>query len=158
MSIDLDNLKQQAQHDAWMGKALGLLAPKGTWLCDVLENLWRASSEEEACQIALRVQKKIETAGLFLEPTIEEECPEALEACSAKHTKFQPKDSEWKCPLCGIGIGEFYIDEPDGHTDCPALHVQDCVKCYKCNRSWTGLEVSKLIEKKLNKKAMEKST
>jgi hypothetical protein len=32
--------------------ALGKLAPKGTWFCEILENIWWAESQEEANKIA----------------------------------------------------------------------------------------------------------
>lgn len=44
---------------AKLSKALGLLAPKGTWLCTLLENIWRAANEDDALKIATEAQAKV---------------------------------------------------------------------------------------------------
>jgi len=70
--------------------------------------------------------------------------------CPAKHTAFQPSDSEWRCPKCGADAEQFYIEESDEHEDpnCPALHDGDEVVCRSCDNSWSGAQVAKLIEAK----------
>lgn len=45
--------------------ALGRLAPKGTWLCEILENIFRAPSTEEAVKIATAAQDFISRSGLW---------------------------------------------------------------------------------------------
>lgn len=45
--------------------ALGRLAPKGTWLCEILEKIWHAKSTEEAVQVATAAQDFISKSGLW---------------------------------------------------------------------------------------------
>jgi rubredoxin len=67
--------------------------------------------------------------------------------CTAKHTTFQPLDTEWACPSCKSGIDQFYIDESAGHEDCAALHKEDYVVCHKCGAAYDGEKLSKLLAK-----------
>lgn len=70
-------------------------------------------------------------------------------ACTAKHTKFQPADGEWKCPKCGGGADVFYIEEPVENTDdCPLLHSEDTVYCNNCEKAWSGTTLAKMFEKR----------
>lgn len=73
--------------------------------------------------------------------------------CTAKHTKYQPTDAEWKCPECGTPPPDgFCIDEPaDGHSDdCPKLHVNDGLYCYKCKASRSGGRWAAALQKAAN--------
>lgn len=45
---------------------LGSLAPKGTWLAEILENIWRAKDRHEATDIANAVQHQIAENGLWI--------------------------------------------------------------------------------------------
>ena len=44
--------------------ALGKLAPKGTWLNEVLENIWRAETETEAGRIAESARNTFDAIGI----------------------------------------------------------------------------------------------
>jgi Zn finger protein HypA/HybF involved in hydrogenase expression len=48
-------------------------------------------------------------------------------ACHAKHTVYQPKDEDWKCPKCGANNERFTICDTDASAedDCVLLHVAD---------------------------------
>lgn len=78
--------------------------------------------------------------------------PKPIDSCHAGHTAFQPTDAEWKCPGCKAGIDEFYIEENAGHEDCPALHIEDYVVCHKCQATYEGGRLSKLLAKNNNLK------
>lgn len=51
--------EQQLMQLNKLNKALGKLAPKGTWLCEQLEKIWNAKTEQEGVDIAIYVQKTI---------------------------------------------------------------------------------------------------
>lgn len=72
--------------------------------------------------------------------------------CKAKHTDFQPKDKDWKCPNPNCGSNDIYFYEDDGHDffSCDLLHNEDCIVCNNCDGEWTGKELSELmkVEKK----------
>jgi hypothetical protein len=72
--------------------------------------------------------------------------------CNARHTKFQPKDEEWKCPVCGSGSDVFYIDDSaNGASDeCGLLHVHDSVLCETCGRYWAGGTLAATMVKENN--------
>ncbi len=65
--------------------------------------------------------------------------------CPDKHTAYQPKDSNWRCPKCGSNnfsaIPEF--DFADG--DCGMLHAKDNCSCDDCGYSATGATVAKRL-------------
>lgn len=71
--------------------------------------------------------------------------------CGVKHTKYQPTDEEWKCPLCGANDdGEhFYIDSfvEGSADDCELMHRDDTVVCTACDYAWTGEQISKIMAK-----------
>lgn len=64
--------------------------------------------------------------------------------CSAKHTDYQPPDSEWVCPRCGAGKEEFSVSEPDkqAHDDCTKLHEFDELVCLRCGYENYGKDFS----------------
>lgn len=66
--------------------------------------------------------------------------------CPAKHTIFQPNDSQWRCPKCGAGNESFYIEEPatDKLDECEKLHKKDELGC-KCGYVASGESFSKEI-------------
>lgn len=48
-----------------MNHGFGRLAPKGTWLCEIMENIWRSKTVDEAKAIADKVADRISTSGLW---------------------------------------------------------------------------------------------
>lgn len=84
--------------------------------------------------------------------------------CTAKHTVWQPKDSEWRCPKCGIDArgltpkGDdtntmgFIIEESDpvAYEDCPQLHEKDRILCDNCGYHVTGIRLVKAYAKVQN--------
>jgi Zn finger protein HypA/HybF involved in hydrogenase expression len=72
--------------------------------------------------------------------------------CYAKHTKYQPTDEQWQCPLCGADNESFTVEEsPDEVADdCELLHEEDEVHCSNCNSSWSGKAVAAVMAKKAN--------
>lgn len=73
--------------------------------------------------------------------------------CRAKHTKYQPGESEWNCPKCGEGRpGEFVIYDSDdlADLDCELLHSGDVLKCETCGFDCSGRYLSGLLAKKAN--------
>ena len=70
--------------------------------------------------------------------------------CTVKHTKFQPTDEQWKCPRCGRA-DEFSIEEnATEDLDCELLHDEDVAFCSRCDASWTGQTVARLLAKQNN--------
>ena len=53
--------------------------------------------------------------------------------CTKKHTKYQPTDEEWKCPLCGSY--DLVLDSETNNelTDCDKLHPSDTIYCEDCD-------------------------
>jgi hypothetical protein len=47
-----------------LSSSLGKLAPKGTWICEVLENIWRSESQEEADKIAIEARNTFAKIGI----------------------------------------------------------------------------------------------
>ena len=45
--------------------ALGKLAPKGTWLSEVLENIWHSESTTEAIEIAKKAEQVFKDQGII---------------------------------------------------------------------------------------------
>ena len=74
--------------------------------------------------------------------------------CSAKHTKYQPTDEEWRCPKCGADNKGFWIDEldPDAHDECPLLHERETLVCHSCPRGDMFSTSGKAFAAKLAKK------
>ena len=70
--------------------------------------------------------------------------------CAGKHTKYQPDDDHWKCPLCGSDNLNFFVDESD-YIDCDLLHCNDSVICLTCDKAWSGINISYKMFKKSNK-------
>ena len=68
--------------------------------------------------------------------------------CGRKHTLFQPTDEQWVCPICGAESGDFAIDSDDLDSECPLLHTDDSVVCFKCGNEWSGSQISKILKKK----------
>jgi len=54
--------------------------------------------------------------------------------CPAKHVKKPIPVDDWKCPRCGTGPEDFYIqDDPeDAGEDCPLEHEAAYVICQNC--------------------------
>jgi predicted nucleic-acid-binding Zn-ribbon protein len=69
--------------------------------------------------------------------------------CTYKHTQFQPDEKQWKCPKCGSNNEVFYIFD-DTNSECELLHDTDVVICEHCEMQWTGKQLDKLFQKKLN--------
>jgi len=70
--------------------------------------------------------------------------------CFARHTKYQPTDDEWRCPICGATSEQgFVVYEPDENEseDCEQLHAADLLFCDKCSHSETGKVFSERIVK-----------
>jgi hypothetical protein len=61
--VDVDDGATQAQK---LNVALGRLAPKGTWLCEVFEKIWFAKTVEEAVAVATAAAVVIEKPGADL--------------------------------------------------------------------------------------------
>jgi rubredoxin len=59
-------------------------------------------------------------------------------ACSTKHIPLPIPDEDWKCPACGAGEDQFYIDQMDSDDpDCTLTHAGDVCVCYSCHGTWT---------------------
>jgi len=71
--------------------------------------------------------------------------------CTAKHTKYQPTDDEWKCPQCGWAE-HFYIQEPAEFSsdDCGQLHVNDELGCDNCGYGISGKAFASRLQKQKN--------
>ena len=72
--------------------------------------------------------------------------------CPAKHTTYQPKDEDWRCPRCGATstsdrpfVVEYYPDNV--HEDCDLLHTQDSCTCDNCGYEASGSRVAALLAK-----------
>jgi hypothetical protein len=70
--------------------------------------------------------------------------------CGASHTVYQPGDTKWRCPKCGVkGDDEkpFIVEEPTEAADsnCPKLHNDDYCVCSACDFSGTGKKVAKML-------------
>lgn len=72
---------------------------------------------------------------------------ETFVPCGAVHTKYQPNLKVWKCPKCGANADHFYIEcfDDNAEQDCDQLHKNDSVACERCNLSWSGATIAKLI-------------
>lgn len=78
--------------------------------------------------------------------------------CTAKHTKYQPSEEEWKCPTCGVGAPTFFDDilasEIGASEDCSLLHADAVLVCEKCTKNgqgrvdWAGTQFARLVQKK----------
>lgn len=71
--------------------------------------------------------------------------------CTAKHTRYQPTDAEFRCPKCGKRPPDgLCIDTPaDGAADdCALLHVHDGLYCYSCRCQRTGKGFAAALAKK----------
>jgi len=68
-------------------------------------------------------------------------------ACLAKHTVYQPKDEEWKCPKCGADNNHFTIIDsaPLVSDDCVLLHSTDECECTKCGYGGSGVSVARAL-------------
>lgn len=72
-----------------------------------------------------------------------------MKECRDKHTKYQPSDDEWYCPKCGGDAGVFFIDYSNSDNyDCLLIHENDGFVCTKCDKTWSGKQISKMMEKK----------
>lgn len=69
--------------------------------------------------------------------------------CNAKHTKYQPRTREWRCPECGDGADSFIIEESDdvSHDDCHKLHENDFLRC-DCGYTASGKDYAALLARK----------
>jgi NTP pyrophosphatase (non-canonical NTP hydrolase) len=56
---------QHAEHNKRIGTALGKLAPKGTYICTVLEDIWRAETLEGAEFVAKQAHDQMRRLGLW---------------------------------------------------------------------------------------------
>lgn len=81
LEIQVEDLEKELEsvrnHDEQMNVALGKLAPKGTWLCEVLENIWRATLPGEADRVAVEASQIVENIGLWTGPRISERADKA---------------------------------------------------------------------------------
>ena len=59
--------------------------------------------------------------------------------CTHAHTAYQPTSQEWKCPRCGSGTRNFWIEESPS-PDCEDLHDSDEICCQACRFTATGKE------------------
>lgn len=80
----------------------------------------------------------------------------AAEACTLKHTKYQPTPEEFHCPKCEAPAGDFCV-EGSGNYDCPLLHDDDELACYgkngdgcKAQYGTDGKTLARNIAKKKN--------
>jgi len=65
--------------------------------------------------------------------------------CYAKHTTYQPSNTEWKCPNCGASSGTLtVIPAPEALVKCDLLHENDIIKCSRCGSTWTGKQFATL--------------
>ena len=69
--------------------------------------------------------------------------------CERKHTSFQPTDEQWVCPNCGAEYGDFAIDSDEIDSECPLLHTDDPVVCFKCGKEWSGSQIAKILKKNI---------
>jgi len=71
--------------------------------------------------------------------------------CTAKHTKYQVPNDQWRCPKCGAGaeLGLFCIWDADETSEeyCELLHDGDFLQC-DCGYQTHGAQFSKLARKK----------
>lgn len=73
-------------------------------------------------------------------------------ACTEKHTKYQPPDSDWKCPKCGATADDpngFFCDEAVS-PDCERLHEADGLVCYGCGHATSGKDFATRLQKAAN--------
>jgi hypothetical protein len=74
--------------------------------------------------------------------------------CPVKHTKYQPTDEDFACPKCGATPDSdegFYSEfSPDGAEDCPMLHDDDELRCYRCDYTTSGKRFAISIAKAKN--------
>jgi DNA-directed RNA polymerase subunit RPC12/RpoP len=73
--------------------------------------------------------------------------------CDGKHTAYQPTEGEFKCPDCGAKPEDpkgFYTDEPaeDANSSCSKMHVNDGLRCYKCDYEASGQSFAAKLQKK----------
>lgn len=73
-----------------------------------------------------------------------------MKACTRKHTKYQVPDEHWKCPKCGSGEGDFFVEFAVDDEDCEILHDDDDVICSQCDYSASGRSYSRLMSKGLH--------
>lgn len=78
--------------------------------------------------------------------------PKIAPDCEAKHTAYEPSETEWKCPKCAAPGGDFAIDEPaeGASNECERLHNKDFLHCYKCGYTVTGSRFAGAIAKAKN--------
>ena len=67
-----------------------------------------------------------------------------------KHIEIHIPDDEWRCPKCGIGVEEFYIESDIDDTDCDLFHSSNYVICNKCGWGWTLSSIIKKWRKNQN--------
>lgn len=77
--------------------------------------------------------------------------------CFAKHTKWQPSKSDWRCPKCGVDAAGrdktgqdtrtmgFVIEQSAVGADeeCAQLHENDEIHCDHCGYTATGAGYAK---------------
>jgi len=71
-------------------------------------------------------------------------------SCRVRHTKYQPSDSEWKCPKCG-NIDNFGVQDSENFS-CEKLHATDLVVCGACGFEATGTRVANMLMKIASRK------
>ena len=65
--------------------------------------------------------------------------------CYAKHTMYQPSDTEWKCPNCGASGETLTVTpDPEALVKCDLLHENDMIKCLRCGSTWPGKQFAAL--------------
>ncbi|KKW13250.1 MAG: hypothetical protein UY48_C0003G0072 [Candidatus Gottesmanbacteria bacterium GW2011_GWB1_49_7] len=68
--------------------------------------------------------------------------------CPTKHTTYQPRIKEFKCPKCRAKAGDFWTyGAPKGsYEHCVALHDDDKVVCFMCRYETTGRAFAKTVQ------------
>ncbi len=94
---------------AIVNHGFGTLAPKGTWLCEIMENIYRAESVEEAKAIAESVSGQIEANGLWIG---DRQLHDAAEAISKDAEVYglagATNHPAVKCEVKGLSLGHWY--------------------------------------------------
>lgn len=70
--------------------------------------------------------------------------------CTAKHTKYQPTDEEFRCPNCSAEAGIFFVNDCVGEYGCEKLHKDDDLACESCGYTCSGESFSKRKIKESN--------
>ena len=82
----------------------------------------------------------------------DEAMSEAVVSCRAKHTKYQPPEDAWRCPVCDATSEDFTIEcsADSSSDDCTMLHAGDELFCANCEKYWSGAKAATLMQRKAN--------